>query len=803
MMASKSSNEADCSRKLKPTLDNFQKRFSCARDELLLWRNCLLVRYSSIEDNNISIQYNDFDKHESPLTLPSIIPLSTSSSLSKSVIRVLYKQSKCVTITLYFNNNQAGGTLLCQGVDCPTWDCDECEMIRHHISSFLHDGDHEKLLESLLNTPLSFISAISGTLSLKKTDLNLAAMTHEPEPLETMDSAPPTPPQLLLEPDCIQEGIIILPPTPPVNCAGGNMTHVKSVDKHTPVATRTRYQSRRSMYKNPTTPPSFLVSISNKISSLSDHLDCVSSAQTELENKVSSVVADVKVVTRNELRVNICDKFDLLVSKIDDLNSKIENLEKSQKQLGKENNSIKSQLGSIISDIKELKPKNIPSFKNSSSTQTESCQTMQNDTVCNVSVGTQTQVQENQSVVRRTSTKIGNRSASQSPRAHLHVSKTSKPEQLSKCSEVSDHSVQYNVATSNSFSMLSEVCEAVGPPQSHLERTVITVSDETHQHNASIPTPHDILKSMTIPRRATMLLVGDSVIRFLNPKRLAPREEFMFKICVPDMTVKDLLTWLQTVPITPNLKYVTVHVGINSCPAGPVSHEAWSELISLCSKKFPGAHVAFSSIIPAKGKSHFNNSIVPSNRSLQAACDQLGVSFINHTPMFVADSDLYSSKTHPNARGTASIAKSIKSLWNEDFHFRSEEKQHAHRSRSTYEQNSRANGRYARSSHTQSSAPPPLSSSHYPPLDKKDSTPPVSGHPLLNRSYHMASRSPQFSSQSLKRDYVPTQSSHMPSYDMPVSNQFGPYVHPSVEQLLMMASHILKQSAPLQTCRMN
>lgn len=163
---------------------------------------------------------------------------------------------------------------------------------------------------------------------------------------------------------------------------------------------------------------------------------------------------------------------------------------------------------------------------------------------------------------------------------------------------------------------------------------------------------------MTVLNKATVLLVGDSILRFTHPKRLAPRQERLFKVCVPGMAVNDLHTWLSSLPVSPSLNDVIIHAGINSCPSGAVSN-----LIALCCTSFPKARIAFSSILPARGKHSFNNAILPSNQSLKAACRQHKVIFIDHFPSFASDATLYNDTIHPNARGTARLAQNLKSLW--------------------------------------------------------------------------------------------------------------------------------------------
>ena len=54
-------NEHLSHKKLKPTLDEIQKRFSSSVDELIAWRNALLYRYSAIRDSSVVVEASDYD----------------------------------------------------------------------------------------------------------------------------------------------------------------------------------------------------------------------------------------------------------------------------------------------------------------------------------------------------------------------------------------------------------------------------------------------------------------------------------------------------------------------------------------------------------------------------------------------------------------------------------------------------------------------------------------------------------------------------------------------------------------------
>ena len=146
---------------------------------------------------------------------------------------------------------------------------------------------------------------------------------------------------------------------------------------------------------------------------------------------------------------------------------------------------------------------------------------------------------------------------------------------------------------------------------------------------------------------------------------MAPQNENLQKICVPGVTVIDLCHWLSRAPASHTISHVTLHVGVNSCPSGPVSEAAWSDLIAMCRKVFPQASLRLSSIIPARGRNNLNNAIVPSNRHLQTACSEAGVEFVDNQSTFTAESgaprlSLYKDIIHPSAKGTARLAANLR-----------------------------------------------------------------------------------------------------------------------------------------------
>ena len=98
--------------------------------------------------------------------------------------------------------------------------------------------------------------------------------------------------------------------------------------------------------------------------------------------------------------------------------------------------------------------------------------------------------------------------------------------------------------------------------------------------------PLEMLSKISVSVTSTMLLTGDSVIRFINPRRMTLQNENLQKLCVPGVTVSDLCHWLSHAPASHTTSNVTLHAGVNSCPSGPVSEAAWSDFIAMCRRFF-------------------------------------------------------------------------------------------------------------------------------------------------------------------------------------------------------------------------
>jgi hypothetical protein len=169
------------------------------------------------------------------------------------------------------------------------------------------------------------------------------------------------------------------------------------------------------------------------------------------------------------------------------------------------------------------------------------------------------------------------------------------------------------------------------------------------------------LRSLKIPERASIIVIGDSVLRHVNPKRLSRSMDSVYKVCVPGMTVEDVNYWLYNLQVESNIQTAILHVGVNSCKNAEIGTESWIDTIQLTKKAFPKAKIALSSTVLAFGRHNMNKVIFASNQNLEKACKKTGVSFIDNFSQFRTESGapkrtLYKDLTHPSERGTAALA---------------------------------------------------------------------------------------------------------------------------------------------------
>ena len=79
----------------------------------------------------------------------------------------------------------------------------------------------------------------------------------------------------------------------------------------------------------------------------------------------------------------------------------------------------------------------------------------------------------------------------------------------------------------------------------------------------------EILQKVQIPKNTTTLIIGDSLLRFINARGIVPSQEVSHKISVSGLTTRDLIKWLNIIPKHAEIRYLLIHVGVNDCNNEP------------------------------------------------------------------------------------------------------------------------------------------------------------------------------------------------------------------------------------------
>ena len=492
----------------------------------------------------------------------------------------------------------------------------------------------------------------------------------------------------------------------------------------TPSGVRAKQLRRRTLcftkshaHRHRTAPVSLPKSAIAEFEVLKESVDDLFISQQDIRESMISTAELIKTSVKNELKVAFNSKWDDINEKTDRLKSEMYEWVNKFEVLKKELQSVKTQLGNVRSDLKSIKAV-VPVSTQNTQSQTEytnsfsvcmnppisypECRPITNGTNTHELSDsnrlelaakapesppfTGSHTTESVAIKRSSVEKSPNLLASckspekfetdcifpQRTNATLFSDKsqhlTSPPVALESC---------YSIPVNNSFSPLSN--DNVQPSTTqdkdkkslnesskvNKEETSGRANEMDHNEDNVRPTPFDKLRNMKVNARTDALLIGDSVVRYVNTQRLGIRQLNLSKICIPGMCTNDLYRWLESQHPHPNIKALVVHVGLNDCPSGPVPEDFWRDLISQCEHVFPNANIAFSSVIPAKGRMNINNAIIPTNTSMERACERAGVTFINNTSNFVANSgapklSMYHDAVHPNQRGVAQLASSIK-----------------------------------------------------------------------------------------------------------------------------------------------
>ena len=156
-----------------------------------------------------------------------------------------------------------------------------------------------------------------------------------------------------------------------------------------------------------------------------------------------------------------------------------------------------------------------------------------------------------------------------------------------------------------------------------------------HAHLPHHRSPGEKLSVRRILPDTTHLIIGDSLLRPMKSRKMStsPLDRVQI-ISVSGMKAVELLEWLSSQPVAPNVERMTIHVGVNDCKGGEVTSRQWKILLTECQKTFPGARLQASSIITTKRESRLGQTITMTNANLCYACRKLGVTLIDNSTSF-------------------------------------------------------------------------------------------------------------------------------------------------------------------------
>ena len=234
------------------------------------------------------------------------------------------------------------------------------------------------------------------------------------------------------------------------------------------------------------------------------------------------------------------------------------------------------------------------------------------------------------------------------------------------------------VSTSNSFGSLASLAavdtdQTTPTPSPDVQQT--RASPDLNESGKGEPSTkgHDVTERRLAPReqlfrsslddpRVSMLLVGDSVLKDIDIRKITSTNVTMHKLCFPGMTCEDLAAWLRKQPSKVQMQEVIFHVGVNSVQHGPVSEKSWFDLVSFFRRAYPRASLRASSILPScRASRSFRLNISQSNNALLSVCVRTGVQYIDNTVTFQTQTSaprqaLYKDQKHPSHRGVISLA---------------------------------------------------------------------------------------------------------------------------------------------------
>jgi hypothetical protein len=154
-------------------------------------------------------------------------------------------------------------------------------------------------------------------------------------------------------------------------------------------------------------------------------------------------------------------------------------------------------------------------------------------------------------------------------------------------------------------------------------------------------------------RSSEIVLIGDSIIKHIDPKKLAKRKAS--KYAYPGKSAEDIEAELRTIKVNSTPSHVIIHAGTNNIPAdsAEVCVKKIECLVLKTKSKFPDSKIGVSGIT-MRQDIEVGQNIKQVNKKLEDLSKNHNVSFIDNSN--INNTCLNGGKLHLNPKGSAFLA---------------------------------------------------------------------------------------------------------------------------------------------------
>ena len=207
-------------------------------------------------------------------------------------------------------------------------------------------------------------------------------------------------------------------------------------------------------------------------------------------------------------------------------------------------------------------------------------------------------------------------------------------------------------------------------PQTYRDLPAETQSNPHRAQETNSTTEPARIADCRVDKGTANILIGDSIPHAVQLDDLFPSNPCQ-KITFPGLTMASLTHWLKTIPPSPHVRNVVVHVGVNSCWESSITQSQWRKLLKDLKTAFPSARITMSGLLLPRSHHPLKKTISLSNDNLATVCKSEHVVFVDHTATFRTSTGapkqaMYRTgkdHLHPSSQGIARLTQNIKQVF--------------------------------------------------------------------------------------------------------------------------------------------